>query len=134
MSDKLTNLKINLIKYGESICSNPDNVESFRKIEEKIEEWFIDEHDDDFSSEIFILYLIIRHVLMILTGDVRYHGESEGLYKDVFHSFGRLFICLEKLMSGEEKRKDEYYNQLNKVITTYLKNVKKINELISSKK
>lgn len=123
-----------LEENGKKVCENPEEAEPFRVVEEKIESWFLDENKDEISAELFIIYLFLLHILSVLTGDIRYHGNSEKLYQEIFFCVGSSFCKLAELLGGKANSEHEFYESLRKLIKIYLANVKEINKLITQKR
>lgn len=108
----------------------PYNPSFFRSVEHKIEDCFINVSPQELRPEIFTVYLLIEHVLSILTGDVRYHEKSMELAQHIFNSIADLLAELTELIQKGDSEKENFEKKYAYTITTYLVNLRNINELL----
>lgn len=124
---------IRTIEHANSVCSEvPNDVTFFRNIEQKLEEYFFSVPPDEVHAELMSVYLILEHILTVLTGDVRYHKESVGLVREVFGSVYKLLEGLVPLVSKAELARENFHLEYADTVKTYLTNVKRINDLLKN--
>lgn len=122
-----------LSQAGDDGFDGPNDASLFRLVEEKLEECLIQISPDKIAPEIFTVYLFIEHVFSVLTGDVRYHSESEALCREVFNSLGKLSMQLVALIRDENSADEKFSKAYGDAVRVYLNNSRKINELIAGK-
>lgn len=133
MSIALKELLSALHQAGDDGFDGPDDASLFSIVEEKLEDFLIHNDPGNIAPEIFSVYLLIKHVFSVLTGDVRYHDESEALCREVFNSLGELSRQLVALLQGEDSADESFCLAYNDTVKLYLENSRKINGLIAEK-
>lgn len=117
-----------LKKASTQTTTQPESVASFREAEEAIEDFLISGIDNELTSQIFICYLLVKHILSLLTGDVRYHDESKEFYIEILKCLGELFRELSILAEDNNKKNTDTFNEVfQRTVVVFLKNTKKIN-------
>ena len=101
----------------------------YRDMEKKLEELLMNKGET--FPEILMAYLLLNHVLTILTGDVRYHEKSKSLCSEIFEKISQVYDTLESLLENPENKRELFYRKLKEAVRTYLVNVKKINVALS---
>ena len=133
MSIKVIEELVEMIEQANSSYSqSPYETSYFRSVEHKMEECFVKVPPEEINSEMFSVYLLMEHILTVLTGDVRYHGESIKLVQVVFTNIGKLLHELIKIIEGKSEG-DTFGRIYAETVKNYLINVQQINELLKEK-
>lgn len=105
-----------------------------RQVEKKIEECFIECSPDRMRPELFSVYLLLSHVVSMLTGDIRYHKESNEVSSHIFKSVVENVDELARIIKLGDEVKSEFESSYNNTIKIYLTGLNKINELIKDQR
>jgi len=133
VSIKAINELVQMVEEANSSHSqNPYETSYFRSVEHKLEECFFSLPPEETKPEMLSVYLLLEHILTILTGDVRYHAESIKLVQKVFANIGNLLAELVKLLEGNHQE-DTFGQVYSETVKNYLINVRLINELLKKK-
>jgi hypothetical protein len=125
---------VEIIKANNSAYSEiPYDTSYFRSVEYKLEECFVKIPPEKIRAEFFTVYLILEHILTVLTGDVRYHAQSVELVREVFGSICKLLTSLIPLVEIEGSGMTDFKQAYADTVRIYLENVHQINELLKKK-
>jgi hypothetical protein len=113
--------------------ASPHDAALFRAVEAELEDWLVGAEVSDRFAEAFSVYLLLEHVLTVLTGDVRYFKESDRLAGEVFGALGRLLGELSRWLRDDNPDKKNFDGVFREAVLTYLQNVRRIGPLIETK-
>ena len=111
-----------------------NKVAYLRKVEDLLEDYFVDCSTSKFDVELFYTYLMLEHILTILTGDVRYHSQSIKLAREVMQSICDTLDRLILSLSADRKDFSSFYDCYKDTVILYMKNARKINELLKGER
>lgn len=106
-----------------------DRVSYFRKIEDLVEACLSSEIEPCLKAKFFSIYILIEHLLTVLTGDVRYHTNSLNVAMQIFESMHDMIQALASLAQGDSD--SSFFSQsYDRCIIMYIDKVAIINKLL----